>query len=350
MNRMFSGGKGTKEEPYLVSSVNDLIEIKNYPESHFRQIRNIDLNGINWEPLPDFHGTYDGQNFKIKNLSINSNESYVGLFGVCENATLKNIKIINAKVQGNDYGAGILSGGIYDSEVTDCHIIKSTVQGDFAGGLAIEIGDSTVSRCGIEQIEVQGSFCGGLAYNASYSYIDNCYVSGTLNSNYLGTFVAELSVGTIKNCYTVVNMIWDDGVGAEIYPFADNWHGAILNCYTDITVGVTQVTWDPYKEYYNVEYIIIRGTDGGLYLLIDAQDPDPSYAAQPVSGSNWQNYWAPAYIPEGRTTSQMMTKSNFVGWDFENVWTMVEGKTYPRLRTRAKAKCKSIKLNKLSVN
>ena len=38
---------------------------------------------------------------------------------------------------------------------------------------------------------------------------------------------------------------------------------------------------------------------------------------------------------EGRTTQQMQTQSNYVGWDFTNVWRINEGQDYPRLRWRS---------------
>lgn len=34
----------------------------------------------------------------------------------------------------------------------------------------------------------------------------------------------------------------------------------------------------------------------------------------------------------GKTTTEMMQEATFVGWDFTNVWQIVEGSTYPTLR------------------
>ena len=34
----------------------------------------------------------------------------------------------------------------------------------------------------------------------------------------------------------------------------------------------------------------------------------------------------------GRTTEEMMKKSTYKGWDFENVWYIEEGMDYPKLR------------------
>lgn len=34
----------------------------------------------------------------------------------------------------------------------------------------------------------------------------------------------------------------------------------------------------------------------------------------------------------GLTTAQMQQQANFEGWDFTNVWSMTEGKSFPRLK------------------
>jgi hypothetical protein len=33
-----------------------------------------------------------------------------------------------------------------------------------------------------------------------------------------------------------------------------------------------------------------------------------------------------------KATKEMMQRETFEGWDFENVWTIEEGETYPQLR------------------
>ena len=36
-------------------------------------------------------------------------------------------------------------------------------------------------------------------------------------------------------------------------------------------------------------------------------------------------------LGEGRTTAQMLTQANYVGWDFVSTWEMVEGVSTPTL-------------------
>ena len=47
--------------------------------------RNVDMDGVPFEPIDGFCGTLDGQGHKLSNLllSIRSSRSHVGLFGVC---------------------------------------------------------------------------------------------------------------------------------------------------------------------------------------------------------------------------------------------------------------------------
>ncbi len=86
----FAGGSGTEADPYLVATADQLNNVRNHLDRHFKQVAIIDLEdysaGQGWEPIGDhtfsFTGLYDGNGYKIINLRINdSDESYVGLFG-----------------------------------------------------------------------------------------------------------------------------------------------------------------------------------------------------------------------------------------------------------------------------
>ena len=47
--------------------------------------RNVDMNGVPFEPIDGFCGTLDGQGHKVSNLlrSISSSRNHVGPFGLC---------------------------------------------------------------------------------------------------------------------------------------------------------------------------------------------------------------------------------------------------------------------------
>ena len=106
-----------------ISTASELNDIRLNLAADYILTADIDLSSIaNWEPIgtPEapFTGTLDGNDYTISNLTIDrSTTDYIGLFGYCQfnNAAkipnLKNIKIINAAVTGQDY-VGVIAGYI----------------------------------------------------------------------------------------------------------------------------------------------------------------------------------------------------------------------------------------------
>lgn len=87
-------GTGSEEDPFLIETPEQLYNVRNNPDKHFRQIADVNLinyaEGAGWTPIGDkenrFTGTYRGDGYKIVNLSIDRpDENYVGgLAGVNE--------------------------------------------------------------------------------------------------------------------------------------------------------------------------------------------------------------------------------------------------------------------------
>ena len=128
---------------------------------------NIDLNNESWTPVGQtgattFNGVFDGQNYTISNLNVNSEEQTgahysSGLFGWVESDTeghghIKNVKISGANIIGH-HNCGALVGYITQQTalVENCHVTGATISctyangdadGDKAGAL---IGNATVA-------------------------------------------------------------------------------------------------------------------------------------------------------------------------------------------------------------
>lgn len=98
---------------------------------------NIDLAGKAWTPIGNwdctFGGNFDGQGYTINNLYINAPEGEgVGLFGVVQNATIKDINVKNVKIFGYSMVAGIV-GAAYPANISDCKITgKVEIGADWA--------------------------------------------------------------------------------------------------------------------------------------------------------------------------------------------------------------------------
>ena len=116
----FGGGSGTQSDPYKISTPAHLKELAEWvnqnplPDQAERKVENfisygkyfiqtgpIDMAEVtDFEPIGKwaanaFAGHYDGQNYPIKNLKINTSTQYSGLFGVAIGAEFKRIRMVS---------------------------------------------------------------------------------------------------------------------------------------------------------------------------------------------------------------------------------------------------------------
>ena len=83
LNKFQSGGSGTAEDPYLISTVGDLMQVSSAPDAHFRVTNDIDAQGITMpEAETPFTGSIDGGNHVISNLSVASTGWLGSIVGV----------------------------------------------------------------------------------------------------------------------------------------------------------------------------------------------------------------------------------------------------------------------------
>ena len=173
-------GEGTKDSPYLIESIEDLVELSNqvklgvtYENQTIKLMVNLDfklnnsyvdyksksygdINGINdaedlrtelttgkgFNPIGNsnkqFKGTFDGQNRTISNLYINVAEDYKGLFGYVGNkGTIKNLTISNANINCKAEYIGILAGYTNGGIIENVNIKNGLLQGNrYVGSIA----------------------------------------------------------------------------------------------------------------------------------------------------------------------------------------------------------------------
>lgn len=109
------GGNGSKENPYLISTVGDLSYMAAAPDSAYRLAADIDMNDYNydWTPVPTFNGSFDGAHHAIVNLSITTNDAHAGLFGMLgEDVEVKDLVFARPTIQVTDDNqfVGVLAG------------------------------------------------------------------------------------------------------------------------------------------------------------------------------------------------------------------------------------------------
>ena len=129
-------GSGTEDDPYEITTVEDLAAINYYDiDAYYALVADIDLSGIVWSnaPISFFDGTFDGRGHTISNLTIYGG-SYLGLFGrILSDGVVTNLTIQDACVIG-DYLIGTFAGSSY-GYITNCHATGSVSGESGVGGL-----------------------------------------------------------------------------------------------------------------------------------------------------------------------------------------------------------------------
>ena len=204
----FSGGKGTEEEPYLISTAMDLTQLaanvasgKTYSGVYFKMTADIDATGIEgWKPIGGnntenkaanpFSGNFDGNFHVVKNINIKKGW-YIGFFGYASNATIRNFGIESGSVYSNNSVVGGLIGSADNCVIDNC-FNKASVTCDRSGGTMR---------------------VGGLAgITTNNTKLLNCYNAGDVLgktssvNNWTGGLVGYMSGGVAfeaNNCYNV---------------------------------------------------------------------------------------------------------------------------------------------------
>jgi hypothetical protein len=304
----FAGGSGTAEDPYFVATAEQLNNVRNHLNAHFRQIADIDLGvppwseGMGWIPIgivshglhydesETFTGSFDGNGFIILNLTINRYEHSVqagfGLFGfVGEGGVLQYITLEEVHVIGRDWTgalAGMNKGSVRRSSATgfveEPQGFGARNVGGFVGENAGLISES-FSAVDVAAFE---NFGGLVGENVSGAIIIDCYSMGDVlvrhDYVYNGGGLWGSNSGVVQNCYTTGRFRDEE----RTY-----FHSALGNNF--------------------------GGTVTSTYWNVNAYG-----RTDPVGDT-------------GKTTTQMKQQATFVDWDFINIWGIDEGISYPYL-------------------
>jgi len=320
-------GSGTENNPYQIATwenlywlsqnSNEWFNENNYTPYHFEQTADIDLAeaspaietwamGKGWLPIGKekefdldhdskaFKSEYDGKGYSIKNLYINRpTKDNIGLFGYTEYAIIKNIKLENTNIVGNNNVGAVVGKqtgfveypsimGLYS-----CSVSGTVTGNENVGGLVGANEDGYIEKSH-SSVTVNGEWkVGGLVgLNArktgstdTKSHIVDCYSTGSViaTGNYqIGGLVGYNSLSEIKNSYSVGS----------------------------ITAPQQQ---DGYA--YSVGGLV--GYDSGGSIINSYWDTETSGFATSEGG-------------EGKTTAQMKQQSTYTDWDFEMVWQISE--------------------------
>jgi len=205
-------GQGTENSPYLISNAADLRffadlvndNIDNFTGRHVALTTNIDLGGthdfrIGTSEHP-FRGHFNGRNHLISGLSFhNPNESYIGLFGHIELATIENIAVRGNITSGNNNVGGIV--GFANLSRIENSFFEGTISGGMhVGGIVGNlVGTSTVANVYSKGHIIAQHTVGGIAGSVSgASNIINTFSTMRVDMRMQGAALAGGIVGNLS--------------------------------------------------------------------------------------------------------------------------------------------------------
>ena len=155
-----------------------------------------------------YAGTFNGNGYVIKNLTVNGSSSNIMSFGVfgSVNGTVKNLGVENFNYvgAGQDSRVGVITGQVLeDGIVTNCYSVTSSINTQIgtlngvAGGIAGANYDGKIENCHSYNISVIAGRAGGIVGD------NNGDESGTKRE------------GTVVNCYTTFNNVCNRGTATE---------------------------------------------------------------------------------------------------------------------------------------
>jgi len=242
-----SGGSGTSEDPYKISSTDDLDKLatdvnggNDYSGKYFKlgaditYDHNTDWDNAsstenNYKPIGGYFGSgknryfkghFDGANHVISGIRIYRNgtadpDYRQGLFGQINGnkAEVKNIILADARITGNSFSGGIV-GDLYGGTVENCHVLDdvtiNAVQNSTSdiGGIA-GCTRATVTGCtSAATLTIADGLSSCMNYGGIVGYnlgtVKDCLYLGTTipsGANSVGAIVGGNDGSTVTNCY-----------------------------------------------------------------------------------------------------------------------------------------------------
>lgn len=269
-------GKGTANDPYLISNVAQLEYLRDQSNlgngqitAHAKLVNDIDLayaSASSWIPVSKskaFAGTFDGNGHCIKNLYSSFYQGgYVGLFGYVNGATIKNLTV-EGVIESSCSNQGMIAGQSVGANFYNCVAkgrINTSGSADYVGGITGWVTRNSPSipvvRSCASYVDIvsTGTFAGGIIGKSSNSIImEACAnygnVTGKINVGGLMGYTDPKSDSHITNCY--VGSCEVRGTGSNVF----------LTCY------------EPSGNLSNFEKVFYS-KDAKVFASADATEPE----------------------------------------------------------------------------
>jgi prepilin-type N-terminal cleavage/methylation domain-containing protein len=359
-----------------------------YPlDGNYIVMDDLDLSGYeNWTPIGNndakFTGKLDGNNYVISNLTINRDADYQGLFGYTDGGKIENLGLENVDVTGNWYIGSLV--GWNNGTITNCYATGNITGNYYTGGLVGYNNGTITNSYATGSVTGYNEYTGGLVGSNFEGTLTNCYATGEVTGNKSTGGLVGYNTGTIENCYTtgkvsgsgdyiggLVGLNLTSGTLTNCYATGNitgYWYtgglvgqnyGTITDCYATGSVegdyytgGLVGDNRSIIKNCYATGKVTGNNRTGGLVGYNKRGSITNCYATGEVTGdsetgglvgrnddtitnSYYNSETTGQSDDDGRgsplTTAEMKQQSNFSGWDFDTVWDIDPGTSYPYL-------------------
>ena|GEM_PF-1999928 len=240
---------GSTEPITLISTLAQLRAMTT--SGNYRLANNIDASTTAQTPFvpvgytkDPFHGTFDGNNYTISNLTI-SGGTQTGMFSWAVNAVLKNIRLTNVHVTGGT-STGAIAGYVSNVDLTYSYVTGTVTGNSTAVNVGLAIGSASnwtrISRCHMSgTVNGRGSHMGGLVgYAAFYGtvtptddpriLIDEVFTQVTVSPTFpagssnvnAGGLVGTLLGGAVNNVSVVGDITGRNAAGGLVGNIINN--------------------------------------------------------------------------------------------------------------------------------
>jgi len=260
-------GDGSPENPYQISEPNHLMSIGSNADlldKHF-----ILTNDIIFDPNNNpthvfskaviaadasFSGVFDGNGYRICNIVIDTHgvgNDCLGLFAyINDKAKIRNLGIENIKISAEPQDSesiGGLCGGAFDVDIDRCYVTGNIIGATNIGGLigSVSTLGARVTNCHTVVSLTGSSYVGGLTGRQYSGSIRNCYTAveiltvGGLSS-YIGGLCGWTSACSISDSHAIAAISENSGSSAFCLGglVGKIMHASIRNCYSNVHISV----------------------------------------------------------------------------------------------------------------
>lgn len=230
---IFLEGSGTETEPYIIETKQQLNAVRNDLTASYRLNADIEFteadfaeggefynDGKGWEPIGTsnpFCGTFDGNGHVIKKIVMKYSYTTVGVFGICNNAKIMNLGIVEGNISNSGY-MGAIVGQMTSGEISNCYNAGEII-GRTAGGIVGQLATGEVSNC-YNAGKISGDVAGGIVGQLRSGEVSNCYNIGAVSAigsrNIVqGEIIGKCLEGTVTNCYYIEDKLLGVGEGED---------------------------------------------------------------------------------------------------------------------------------------